>query len=233
MSASDVRKRTADVEQAPSYEQQRLMNIARNQQQLVELGLDPEERLCKKARQPARPRQQPRLLPPEASRRSSRLEAAPPRNYAEDGRRADMSELPPGTKLDMPARRAPKVKRLADPGAPAELPPPLPSEEEEAAQVAKARALYREHFVRVREATGGGRADLAAMSALGQMGIACCVGRDLGQLPGMPPGTEFYNKAEMQVCGMHRKWLSGIDYVPATQSSDGESIARAIVSSGG
>ena len=54
-----------------------------------------------------------------------------------------------------------------------------------------------------------------------------------GQLPGMPPGTEFYNKAEMQVCGMHRKWLSGIDYVPATQSSDGESIARAIVSSGG
>ena len=54
-----------------------------------------------------------------------------------------------------------------------------------------------------------------------------------GDLPGLEVGSEYHNKCEMQVLGMHRKWLSGIDYVPAPAAEDGVSYATAVVSSGG
>lgn len=212
------------------YEKERLANIAKNHEQLAALGLDLASTRLKPARAPPKPRK-PREPLPEASRRSSRLEGGPRKSYAEESLGA-ASLLPPGTALDVPAaRRAPRARRLVDPGAPAVLPPPPPSEEEEVARLQEARALYKEYFVRIKQATGGGRADLKAMSEVGASGLKCCEGRHVGSLPGMPPGTEFHNRAEMQVCGMHRKWLSGIDYRPAKDGE--EAVATALVSSGG
>jgi len=40
--------------------------------------------------------------------------------------------------------------------------------------------------VRIKQATGGGRADLKAMSEVGALGLKCCEGRHVGSLPGMP-----------------------------------------------
>eukprot|EP00962_Isochrysis_galbana_P061855 scaffold46564_cov157-Isochrysis_galbana.AAC.1 len=84
--------------------------------------------------------------------------------------------------------------------------PPERTDEEEAVAVAYTRAKYREVFLEIRRCSNGGRADLATMKALGQTGLLVNQGtrRQLtGDLPGLPVGTLFYNRTEMQVGAMH------------------------------
>ena len=209
-----------------AYELQRMSNIARNQEQLVALGLDNASAHCKKQKRSSQPRK-PKGPLPEVSRRSSRLEDAPRRSYAEDGGLGARSNLPPGTQLDAPRPKKPKISRLVHVDAPAELPPPLPSEEEATARVAFVRARFKELYL---ESQGSvTRPDLEAGKRCRQEGATCFDGPHAGALPGLPVGTEFFGKAEMAVCGMHNKWLSGIDY----GKLQGQTIAVAVASSGG
>ena len=231
------------------YEKERLANIEANQAKLAMLGLT--QTVGPKRAVKTRRSLEPTSLNFEPVRRSMRA-SAKRASYAEEelawtgeadrrGRRLspwvpDPNALDhePGTILDAdvpePRARPAKRARQSRPSAPER------TDEEEAAAVKVAREQYRSIFLAVRKQTNGGRADLKAMRDMREADMLVNQGsRRLmtGDLPGLPVGTIFYNRAEMQVLGIHGKWLGGIDYVTSGKSETGESYVTAICSSGG
>ncbi|XP_059632287.1 histone-lysine N-methyltransferase family member SUVH9-like [Cornus florida] len=78
------------------------------------------------------------------------------------------------------------------------------------------------------------RADLRSAAVLKERGL--WLNRDkriVGSIPGVYIGDLFFFRMELCVVGMHGQAQAGIDYVPASQSSNGEPIATSIVVSGG
>ncbi|KAG2727763.1 hypothetical protein I3760_01G173200 [Carya illinoinensis] len=78
------------------------------------------------------------------------------------------------------------------------------------------------------------RGDLRAASVLRDRGM--WLNRDkriVGSIPGIYIGDLFFFRMELCVVGLHGQAQAGIDYVPASQSSNGEPIATSIIVSGG
>ncbi|GLT76799.1 hypothetical protein SLA2020_484370 [Shorea laevis] len=78
------------------------------------------------------------------------------------------------------------------------------------------------------------RGDLRAASVMRDRGL--WLNRDkriVGSIPGVYIGDLFFFRMELCVVGMHGQAQAGIDYVPASQSSNGEPIATSIIVSGG
>lgn len=78
------------------------------------------------------------------------------------------------------------------------------------------------------------RGDLRAASAMRDRGL--WLNRDkriVGSIPGVCIGDLFFFRMELCVVGLHGQAQAGIDYVPASQSSNGEPIATSIIVSGG
>lgn len=231
------------------YELERLANIKENNETLNALGLQTltPPKVRPRTTVPRRP-SQPRFA--EApSRASPRLASQPTKSYNEAGietesrgaKRALMimpsvPALAPGTELDLPAPKRGKWReREVEAAEELSEPAVAVTEEERVALVENGRARYKELFQHFKVVTNGGRADLKTLKQMGYEGSM--VNADLrgvtGDLPGLEVGCEFHNKCEMQVLGMHRKWLSGIDYVSTAAAEDGVSYATAVVSSGG
>ncbi|KAG9151147.1 hypothetical protein Leryth_002714 [Lithospermum erythrorhizon] len=57
--------------------------------------------------------------------------------------------------------------------------------------------------------------------------------RIVGAIPGISIGDVFFWRMEMCVIGLHGQVQAGIDYVPSSQSSNGEPIATSVIVSGG
>ncbi|KAJ4840015.1 hypothetical protein Tsubulata_034005 [Turnera subulata] len=57
--------------------------------------------------------------------------------------------------------------------------------------------------------------------------------RIVGSIPGVEIGDVFFFRMELCVLGLHGQVQAGIDYLPASQSSNGEPIATSIIVSGG
>ncbi|EXC27681.1 Cytosine-HMTase 2 [Morus notabilis] len=57
--------------------------------------------------------------------------------------------------------------------------------------------------------------------------------RIVGSIPGVYIGDLFFFRMELCVVGLHGQVQAGIDYVPASQSSNGEPIATSVIVSGG
>ncbi|KAL9226037.1 hypothetical protein vseg_001892 [Gypsophila vaccaria] len=57
--------------------------------------------------------------------------------------------------------------------------------------------------------------------------------RIVGSIPGVYIGDLFYFRMELCVVGLHGQIQAGIDYLPSSQSSNGEPIATSIIVSGG
>ncbi|KAL0376847.1 UNVERIFIED_CONTAM: Histone-lysine N-methyltransferase family member SUVH9 [Sesamum calycinum] len=57
--------------------------------------------------------------------------------------------------------------------------------------------------------------------------------RVVGDIPGVSIGDVFFFRMELCVIGLHGQAQAGIDYVPSSQSSNGEPIATSIIVSGG
>lgn len=78
------------------------------------------------------------------------------------------------------------------------------------------------------------RGDLAAASLMRDQGL--WLNRDkriVGTIPGVYIGDLFFFRMELCVMGLHGQAQAGIDYLPSSQSSNGEPIATSIVVSGG
>ncbi|KAL0392650.1 UNVERIFIED_CONTAM: Histone-lysine N-methyltransferase family member SUVH9, partial [Sesamum radiatum] len=78
------------------------------------------------------------------------------------------------------------------------------------------------------------RGDLKASAFMRHSGL--WLNRDkriVGDIPGVSIGDVFFFRMELCVVGLHGQPQAGIDYVPASQSSNGESIATSIIVSGG
>ncbi|KAL6971202.1 Histone-lysine N-methyltransferase member suvh2 [Sarracenia purpurea var. burkii] len=78
------------------------------------------------------------------------------------------------------------------------------------------------------------RGDLKAASVLRDRGM--WLNRDkriVGSIPGVHIGDLFFFRMELCVVGLHGQAQAGIDYVPASHSSNGEPIATSIIVSGG
>lgn len=78
------------------------------------------------------------------------------------------------------------------------------------------------------------RADLKAAAMLRERGL--WLNRDkriVGNMPGVVVGDVFFFRMELCVIGLHGQAQAGIDYVPPSQSSNGEPIATSIIVSGG
>ncbi|KAA8548896.1 hypothetical protein F0562_000580 [Nyssa sinensis] len=78
------------------------------------------------------------------------------------------------------------------------------------------------------------RGDLKAASVMRDRGL--WLNRDkriVGSIPGVHIGDLFFFRMELCVVGLHGQIQAGIDYVPASQSSNGEPIATSIIVSGG
>ncbi|XP_042515146.1 histone-lysine N-methyltransferase family member SUVH9-like [Macadamia integrifolia] len=78
------------------------------------------------------------------------------------------------------------------------------------------------------------RGDLRAASLMKSRGL--WLNRDkriIGSIPGIYVGDVFFFRMELCVIGLHGQPQAGIDYVSASQSSNGEPIATSIVVSGG
>ncbi|XAR48909.1 Histone-lysine N-methyltransferase [Bertholletia excelsa] len=78
------------------------------------------------------------------------------------------------------------------------------------------------------------RSDLRAASVMKDRGF--WLNRDkriVGSIPGVCIGDLFFFRMELCVVGLHGQAQAGIDYVPASQSSNGEPIATSIIVSGG
>ncbi|KGN56802.1 histone-lysine N-methyltransferase family member SUVH9 [Cucumis sativus] len=78
------------------------------------------------------------------------------------------------------------------------------------------------------------RGDLRASSLMRERGL--WLNRDkriVGSIPGVHIGDLFFFRMELCVVGLHGQAQAGIDYVPASQSSNGEPIATSIIVSGG
>ncbi|KAL3626111.1 Histone-lysine N-methyltransferase member suvh2 [Castilleja foliolosa] len=78
------------------------------------------------------------------------------------------------------------------------------------------------------------RADLKASAFMRHRGL--WLNRDkrtVGDIPGVSIGDVFFYRMELCVVGLHGQPQAGIDYVPASQSSNGEPIATSVIVSGG
>ncbi|GFP83442.1 histone-lysine n-methyltransferase family member suvh9 [Phtheirospermum japonicum] len=78
------------------------------------------------------------------------------------------------------------------------------------------------------------RADLKAATMMKERGL--WLNRDkrvVGDIPGVEIGDVFFFRMELCVLGLHGQAQAGIDYVPISQSSNGEPIATSIIVSGG
>ncbi|XP_073275098.1 histone-lysine N-methyltransferase family member SUVH9-like [Primulina huaijiensis] len=78
------------------------------------------------------------------------------------------------------------------------------------------------------------RADLKAAALMRGQGL--WLNRDkriVGDIPGVMIGDVFYFRMELCVLGLHGQPQAGIDYVPASHSSNGEPIATSVIVSGG
>ncbi|KAK6929698.1 SRA-YDG [Dillenia turbinata] len=78
------------------------------------------------------------------------------------------------------------------------------------------------------------RGDLRAAAAMRGRGL--WLNRDkriVGTIPGVYIGDLFFFRMELCVVGLHGQVQAGIDYVPASQSSNGEPIATSVIVSGG
>ncbi|GAB2266710.1 Histone-lysine N-methyltransferase member suvh2 [Dionaea muscipula] len=78
------------------------------------------------------------------------------------------------------------------------------------------------------------RGDLRAASLLRDRGL--WLNRDkriVGSIPGIYIGDLFFFRMELCVVGLHGQAQAGIDYLPSSQSSNGEPIATSIIVSGG
>ncbi|KAF5752431.1 hypothetical protein HS088_TW01G00340 [Tripterygium wilfordii] len=78
------------------------------------------------------------------------------------------------------------------------------------------------------------RGDLRAASLMRERGL--WLNRDkriVGSIPGVQIGDMFFFRMELCVVGLHGQPQAGIDYVPISQSSNGEPIATSIIVSGG
>ncbi|PON40272.1 histone H3-K9 methyltransferase [Parasponia andersonii] len=78
------------------------------------------------------------------------------------------------------------------------------------------------------------RGDLRASSVMRDRGL--WLNRDkriVGSIPGVYIGDLFFFRMELCVVGLHGQVQAGIDYVPASQSSNGEPIATSVIVSGG
>ncbi|KAM7256969.1 hypothetical protein ACFE04_012710 [Oxalis oulophora] len=79
-----------------------------------------------------------------------------------------------------------------------------------------------------------GRADLDAANLMKRR--ALWLNRDkriVGPIPGVEVGDIFFFRMELCVIGLHGHAQAGIDYLPGTQSTNGEPIATSIIVSGG
>ncbi|KZV45366.1 histone-lysine N-methyltransferase family member SUVH9 [Dorcoceras hygrometricum] len=78
------------------------------------------------------------------------------------------------------------------------------------------------------------RADLKAAALMRERGL--WLNRDkriVGDIPGVTIGDIFCFRMELCVVGLHGQPQAGIDYVPASHSSNGEPIATSVIVSGG
>ncbi|KZV34036.1 histone-lysine N-methyltransferase family member SUVH9-like [Dorcoceras hygrometricum] len=78
------------------------------------------------------------------------------------------------------------------------------------------------------------RGDLKAAALLRDYGL--WLNRDkriVGDLPGVSIGDVFFFRMELCIVGLHGQVQAGIDYVPASRSSNGEPIATSVIVSGG
>ncbi|KAG8658499.1 histone-lysine N-methyltransferase family member SUVH9 [Manihot esculenta] len=78
------------------------------------------------------------------------------------------------------------------------------------------------------------RGDLLAASVMRDRGL--WLNRDkriVGSIPGVEVGDLFFFRMELCVVGLHGQVQAGIDYLPASQSSNGQPIATSIIVSGG
>ncbi|GAB4843676.1 Histone-lysine N-methyltransferase member suvh2 [Ancistrocladus abbreviatus] len=78
------------------------------------------------------------------------------------------------------------------------------------------------------------RGDLRAAALLRDRGL--WLNRDkriVGSIPGVYIGDLFFFRMELCVVGLHGQCQAGIDYLPSSQSSNGEPIATSIIVSGG
>ncbi|XWS39110.1 hypothetical protein CRYUN_Cryun18bG0022100 [Craigia yunnanensis] len=78
------------------------------------------------------------------------------------------------------------------------------------------------------------RGDLRAAAMMRDRGL--WLNRDkriVGAIPGIEIGDLFFFRMELCVVGLHGQVQAGIDYLPASQSSNGESVATSIIVSGG
>lgn len=78
------------------------------------------------------------------------------------------------------------------------------------------------------------RGDLRASAMMRDRGL--WLNRDkriVGSIPGVYIGDLFFFRMELCVVGLHGQAQAGIDYVPASQSSNGEPIATSVIVSGG
>ncbi|XP_059652672.1 histone-lysine N-methyltransferase family member SUVH9-like [Cornus florida] len=108
--------------------------------------------------------------------------------------------------------------------------------------VRRTRMLYdslRIFWVAEEEKRRGGlgrqaRGDLKAAQVLKDNGL--WLNRDkrvVGSIPGVHIGDLFFFRMELCVVGLHGQPQAGIDYVTASQSSNGEPIATSVIVSGG
>lgn len=106
-------------------------------------------------------------------------------------------------------------------------------------EVRQARLIYdslRVFYMTHEEGLDGRmrRGDLAAASMMRGRGL--WVNRDkriVGPLPGIEIGDVFFYRMELCVVGLHGQPQAGIDYLTASQSSNGEPIATSVIVSGG
>ncbi|XVF62768.1 hypothetical protein PTKIN_Ptkin09bG0035100 [Pterospermum kingtungense] len=78
------------------------------------------------------------------------------------------------------------------------------------------------------------RGDLRAAAVMRDRGL--WLNRDkriVGAIPGIEIGDVFFFRMELCVVGLHGQVQAGIDYLPGSQSSNGEPIATSIIVSGG
>ncbi|XP_074305077.1 histone-lysine N-methyltransferase family member SUVH2-like [Silene latifolia] len=78
------------------------------------------------------------------------------------------------------------------------------------------------------------RGDLKAATIMRERGLWLNMDkRIVGSVPGVYIGDLFYFRMELCVVGLHGQSQAGIDYLPSSESSNGEPIATSIVVSGG
>ncbi|CAN1295900.1 Histone-lysine N-methyltransferase, H3 lysine-9 specific SUVH4 [Linum perenne] len=80
------------------------------------------------------------------------------------------------------------------------------------------------------------RPDLKAATKMSQANAILYPKKTIGNLPGIEVGHQFYSRAEMVVIGIHSHWLSGIDYIGASNQKEFQNyklpLAVSIVLSG-